>query len=46
MKIDASSYAKIAKEIGVAPQEILFLTDMPTGILYDFMFTMIFNDLV
>lgn len=28
-KIEASSYAKIAQEIGIAPDEILFLSDLP-----------------
>tara|TARA_R110000868_G_scaffold1734_3_gene13983 strand:- start:10116 stop:10814 length:699 start_codon:yes stop_codon:yes gene_type:complete len=31
-KVDAGSYAAIAKAIGIAPGEILFLTDMPAEV--------------
>lgn len=31
-KVEASSYATIAKEIGIAPADILFLTDMPAEV--------------
>ena len=34
MKIHSTSYAKIAKEIGIRPKEILFLTDIPAGISF------------
>lgn len=34
MKIHSTSYEKIAKEIGIRPKEILFLTDIPAGISF------------
>ena len=32
-KVEAGSYATIAKEIGIAPADILFLTDMPAEVV-------------
>jgi enolase-phosphatase E1 len=32
-KVEAASYAAIARQIGLAPDEILFLTDMPAEVV-------------
>jgi enolase-phosphatase E1 len=31
LKIESASYQEISKSIGVAPDKILFLTDLPAG---------------